>query len=188
MQFRTKVAAVAIVGVTAVVLAAGLPALAASHASASKSVTGPEVIAGTLHGKKALGNTIPLRWQGLVTTHSVINLGSGSGPHKGSTKTLASPAGKLTVKVTSKPTISQSASAKSCRFSFTEDIPLTVLAGKSTGAFAGASGPAAAQVKFSATAKRFTSGASNGKCDFNGEPIPSTAVSSFVASAVLTLK
>jgi hypothetical protein len=190
MQLRTKVAAVAIAGVTAGLLAAALPALAASHASASKSVTGPEVIIGAVHGKKALANApvIPLRWQGLVSTHSVVNLGGGGGPHKGSVKTLASPAGKLTVKVTSKPTTTESENAKSCRISFSQDIPVTVLGGKSTGAFAGASGPGAAQVKFTGTVPRFTSGANKGQCNPNAEPIASTAVASFVASVVLTVK
>jgi hypothetical protein len=122
-----------------------------------------------------------------VATRSSINLG-GSGPHKGSTKTLASKAGKLTIKITSKSTTSQSANAKSCRFSFTEDIPVTVLGGKSTGAFAGAAGPGAVQVKFAATEPRFKSGADKGKCNPNAKPIASTAVASFLASVVLTVK
>ena len=50
--------------------------------------------------------------------------------------------GTSPVKVTSKPHSSQAFNSKTCRFSFTEDIVLTVVGGKSTGAFAGPSGPA----------------------------------------------
>lgn len=187
MQFRMKLAAVAVAGAASVALVAGVPALASSHAGTA--VTGPEVISGTVHGKAALAQTtrIPLRWQGLVTTHSVINLGGGGGPHKGSVKTLNSPAGNLTVMVTSKPTHSQNFNKKTCRFSFTQDIPVTVLGSKSTGAFAGASGPGAVQVHFAATAPRYKSGPNKGQCNPKGKPIAKTAVASFLASLVLTI-
>ena len=162
----------------------------ASHAGASPKVTGPELIAGTVHGKAALSNNpaIPLRWQGVVTTASVLKLGGGGGPHKGSIKTLKSPAGNLTIKVSAKPTSSQTLNNKTCRFSFTEDIPVTVLGSKSTGAFAGSSGPGAAQIYFAATAPRFKSGPNKGKCNVNGQPSAKGATASFLASAVLTVK
>ena len=171
-------------------LVGGIPALAASQASASRTVTGPEAIAGAVHGNKALSNSpaIPLRWQGLVVTASVIKLGGGGGPHKGSVKTLKSPAGNLTVKVSSKPTSSQALNHKTCRFSFTEDIPVTVLGSRSTKAFAGASGPGAVQILFAATAPRFKSGPKKGQCNINGQPSAKGAVASFLASLVLTLK
>jgi hypothetical protein len=190
MQLRMKLAAMTVAGAVSIALAAGVPALASSHAAAGKAVTGPEVISGSVHGKAALANApiIPLQWQGLVTTKSVINLGGGSGPHKGSVKTLTSPAGKLTVKVTSTPTQSQSFNTRTCRFSFTQDIPVTVLGGKSTGAFAGASGPGAAQDYFAATQPRFASGPKKGQCNPNANPITKTAVASFLATAVLTIR
>jgi hypothetical protein len=166
-----------------------VPALASSHATASRSITGPEVIAGVVHGMKALANAtiIPLRWRGLVNTQSVINLGGG-GPHKGSLETLRSPAGNLTVKVTSKPHASQSFNAKSCRFTFSQDITLKVVGSKSTGAFAGASGPGAVQVSFSARGPRFRSGPKKGQCNPNGQPLAKGAFASFLASLVLTLR
>lgn len=189
MQFRMKLAGVAVAGAAAVVLVAGAPALASSHANAGKAVTGPEVISGTVHGKAALAKTtrIPLQWQGLVTTKSVVVLGGGGGPHKGAVKTLKSPAGNLTVMVSSKPTKSQSFNTKTCRFSFAQDIPVSVLGSKSTGAFAGASGPGAVQVQFAATGPRFKSGPNKGKCNPNGKPIAKTAVANFLASLVLTI-
>jgi hypothetical protein len=189
MQIRTKLAAVAAAGLASVTLMAGIPALAASHGAASRAVTGPEVIAGTVNGAKALANApvIPLKWQGLVNTHSVINLGGG-GPGKGSVKTLKSPAGNLTVMVTAKPTSSQSLNKKTCRISFTQDIVVTILGGKSTKAFAGASGPGAVQIFFTAVAPRFKSGPNKGQCNPNGQPSAKGASATFLASVVLTLK
>ena len=188
MQLRMKLAAVAVAGAASVALA-GVPALASSQVSASKAITGPEVIAGAVHGKKALANAtiIPLRLQGLVNTRSVVNLG-GSGPHKGSLKTLHTRAGNLTVKVTAKPQSSQSLNNRTCRFSFTTDITLTVVGSKSTGAFAGASGPGAVQVSFAATAPRFKSGPKKGQCNFNGRPRTKGAVARFLGSLVLTVR
>jgi hypothetical protein len=189
MEFKMKLAAAAVAAAASMALVAGVPALASSHARAGTAVTGPEVISGTVHGKQALARAprIPLRWRGLVTTHSVITLGGGGGPHKGSVKTLGSPAGNLTLKVTSAPTSSKAFSTKTCRFSFREDIPVKVLGTKSTGAFAGASGPGAVQVKFAATAPRFKSGPNKGKCNPKAKPIAKTAVASFLASLVLTV-
>lgn len=188
MQFSVKLAAAAVASAASVALLAGGPALASSHASAGRAVTGPEVFAGTVHGKAALVNApkIPLTWLGLVTTRSVVSLG-GSGPHKGMVKTFSTPAGKFTVMVTRKPTHSQAFNRKTCRFSFTQDIPFAVVGSKSTGAFAGGKGPGAAQVSFAANAPRFKTGPNKGKCNPKGKPIAKTAVANFLASAVLTL-
>jgi len=184
MQLRMKLAAAAVAGAASVALVAGTSALA----SASGSVTGPEVIAGTVHGNAALAKapTIPLAWYGLVSTHSTINLG-GKGPHKGNVKTFPSPAGNLTLMVTSTPTSSNAFNPSTCRFSFTQEIVVTVVGSKSTGAFYGASGPGAVQVSFAATAPRFTSGPSKGKCNPKGRPIAKGASATFLASLVLTL-
>jgi hypothetical protein len=189
MQFTAKLAAAAMAGGMAISLAAGVPALASTHSSASRAITGPEVISGTLHGKAAFAKKpiIPLRFIGLVKTRSVINLGGG-GPHMGNQKTFRTRAGKLTVKVSAKPTHRQSFNTRTCRLSFTLDIPLATVGGKSTGAFAGASGPGAAQVSFSAKTSRFKSGPNKGQCNPKGKPILKTAVANFLASLVLTLK
>ncbi|MGO8883755.1 MAG: hypothetical protein ACLPUO_15370 [Streptosporangiaceae bacterium] len=187
MQLRMKLAAVG--AAAALALAAGVPALASSHAAASKSVTGPEVLAGAVHGKAALANTtrIPLAWRGLVNTHSVAVLGGG-GPKKGQTHSFPSGAGKLTVRVTAKPTVTQFVNKKTCRFSFTQDIVVKVVGGKSTGAFAGSSGPGAVQVSFAATAPRFKSGPKKGQCNGNAEPLARGAVATFLGSFVLTVR
>src|SRR5487761_1393213 len=174
MKFRTKLAALT---------AAGVAALASSHANTSTAITGPELISGTVHGKAALANTsvIPLAWRGLVNTYSVLTLGGG-GPHPGDMKTLGSPVGKLTVMVTTKPTQRQSFNAETCRLTFTQDIPLAVVGSKSTGVFAGASGPGAAEVYFAATAPRYKTGPKKGQCNSSGQPLVQGAVASFLAS------
>jgi hypothetical protein len=190
MQLKAKLAASAIAGAMAISLAAGVPALASTHASARPSVTGPEVISGTVHGVRALVKKpiIRLRLFGLVKTRSAVNLGGGGGPKKGDQKTLKTPRGNLTVRVTAKPTHSQDLNFNTCRFSFAVNIPLAVVGGKSTGEFAGASGPGAAQVSFSAKVPRFKSGPKKGHCNPKGKPMAKTAVANFLASLVLTLK
>lgn len=189
MQLKMKLTAAAVAGAVSVALGTGAPALAGSHASASKAITGPEVIAGAVHGEKALAKApvIPLRWVGLVTTRSFVSLG-GSGPRKGSVKTFRTPAGNLTVRVTSKPHSSHAFNKKSCRFSFTEDIPVRVLGSKGTGAFSGGSGPGAVQVSFGENAPRFKSGPKKGQCNPKGKPIAKTAVATFLGSLVLTIR
>ena len=188
MQLKMKLAAMVVAG-TATVALAGVPALASSQPSAGKARTGPEVIAGAVHGKKALVNApvIPLRLVGVVNTRSVVNLG-GRGPHKGSTKTLRTGAGNLTVMVTRRPQNTRSLNTKTCRFSFATDIRLTVVGSKSTGAFAGASGPGAVQVTFAATAPRSDSGPNKGQCNFRGRPKTKSAVASFLGGLVLTVR
>lgn len=84
--------------------------------------------------------------------------------------------------VVSKPASSQKVSTRTCRFSFRQDIPVRVVGAKSTGAFAGASGPGAAQVTFAATAPRFKSGPKKGQCNPNGKPHTRGASASFLAS------
>lgn len=172
-------------GVTAVMLAA-LPAVASSHATAT--LTGPEVISGTVTGKAALANApvIPLRFAGLVATAAKVDLGGGGPPHKGQTKTLKTPAGNLTVMVSAKPQTTQSVNPKTCKEAFSQYIVVTVVGGKSTGAFAGASGPGAVQIAFRAIAPKFKSGPNKGKCNPNGQPSPKGAVATFLASTVLT--
>jgi len=117
----------------------------------------------------------------------MIHLGGG-GPHRGNVKMLASPAGDLTVRVSSKPQTHQVFNPKTCRFSFTQEIPVTVVGSMSTGAFAGASGPGAAQVSFAAYAPRYKSGPHKGQCNPSAQPLAKGAVASFLASTVLTVK
>lgn len=183
---REKLGALAVVaGATAVVVLAGGPALASSRAGA-RSVTGPEVIAGALHGKAAVANIpiVRVHLRGVVSAHGTLSLASS----KSKTHRISSSAGNLVVQGTGYKHATQTENAKTCRFTFTQDITFRVLGGKSTGAFAGASGPGAAQVYFAAFEPRYTSGQKKGQCNGNANPLARGAVASFLGSVVLTVR
>jgi len=189
MHLKMKLAALATVaGTVALVLTAG-PALAGSHA-ASSAVTGPEISYGAVYGKAATANNpiIPVTWRGLVNTRGVFSTGGGPPPVKGQHHTFTTRAGNLTVVVTAAPTNSQSFNPKACRFSFTTYVVFAVLGGKSTGSFAGTSGPGAVQVYGAGNVPRFTSGPKKGQCNTspNAPELAKGAVESFLLSAVLT--
>jgi hypothetical protein len=183
-QFGMKFGALAVAGgAAALVLAAG--PVAAGAQPAGGSTTGPEVISGSVHGKPALANapTIPLKFRGLVNTHGAITLNNS--PSK--SHILKTPAGDLSVKLGAKHN-SQKSNAKTCRFTFTQEVTFTVEGATSTGAFAGDSGVGAAQVSFTGIVPRHTSGAHKGQCNNNANPKAKTANASFLASIVLTTK
>ncbi len=183
MRLTGKLGALAMAGGLATLVLAATPALASSHAGATTR-TGPEVISGMVTGKAALVKApkIPLTFAGLVAARGVISLGSSTSK----THTLPSSAGKLTVLGTGTQT-SQVVNKKTCHFTFTQDVTYTVIGSKSTGAFAGASGPGAVQISFAAFEPRFTSGPHKGQCDGNAPPLVKGAVASFLASTVLTV-
>lgn len=155
---------------------------------AAKTVTGPEVIAGAAYGKAAIENVtpIPLTFAGVVaTTDRGFTLGNGNS----NTHTLATPVGKLTVTGVGKETMTQAMNARTCYFSYTARQQFNFVPGKSTGKFAGASGPGAYQVYFAAYAPRYHSGAHKGQCDTanNVQPLAKGAVAKFLAVGVLTV-
>jgi hypothetical protein len=187
-RLRMKFGALAIAGGAAAIVLAGVPAMASTHATGATSITGPEVIQGMVHGKAALANTphIPLTLVGVVNTSDTgFVLGGGNATEK----SLSTAAGKFTVEVTAKPQTSQTMNNKTCRFSETEDLSLSVLGSKSTKAFAGASGPGAVEVHFVAYASRYKSGPKKGQCNTsnNATPLTKGAVASFLGSFVLTV-
>jgi hypothetical protein len=179
---RVRLGALAMVGSAAALVLAGGPALA----STTRSVTGPEVISGALHGAAALSNNpvVPVTLRGLVTARGTVSLGSSSSK----THTVPSTAGNLVVLGTGYKHSTQTQNTRTCHFTFTQDITFSVLGGQSTGAFAGASGHGAAQVRFAAFEPRFTSGPHKGQCNGNAPPLAKGAVASFLASIVLTAK
>lgn len=185
-RFRVKLGALAIAGSAAAIVLAGVPALASTPATSAKSITGPEVIQGKVYGKAALANTpnIPLTLEGVVyTTDTGFVLGGGHAKEH----TLSTAAGKFTVEVTAKPRFSQTLNNSTCRLSQKEDLSLSVLGSKSTGAFAGASGPGAVQVHFVVYESRYKTGPKKGQCDSNATPFTHGAVASFLGSFVLTV-
>jgi hypothetical protein len=183
-QFAGKLAAQATAGGLTVLVLAGTPALASSHATTATR-TGPEVISGMVTGKAAVAKapTVPVTFAGLVSARGSISLGSSTSK----THTLMSSAGKLIVLGTGKQN-SQTVNKKTCHFSFTQDVTYTVEGSQSTGAFAGSSGPGAAQVHFAAYEPRFTSGPHKGQCNGSAPPLAKGAVASFLASTVLTTR
>jgi hypothetical protein len=179
------------VGGLVAVASASLMLASASSAfagSTAKAVTGPEVISGSAHGKAAIANVtpIPLTFAGLVATSDRgFNLGGGNS----NTHTLATPSGRLTVTGIGKQATSQSMNTRTCHFSYTIRQQFNFVPGKSTGKFAGATGPGAYQIFFGAYAPRYKSGKHKGQCDTasNVQPLAKGAVARFLAAGVLTV-
>jgi hypothetical protein len=168
----------------ALTLATVGPAFAST--AAAKTMTGPESISGSAHGAAAVANVtpLPLTLAGVVpTTDHGFVLGNGNS----NTHTLSTPAGKLTVTGTGKQMNMQSMNSKTCYFSFTSRQTFNFIPGKSTGKFAGASGPGAYQIFFAAYEPRFTSGKHKGECNGNAQPLAKGAVATFLAAGVLTV-
>ena len=169
--------------IMAALTAAGTPAMASSH-----PVTGPEIASGAVYGKPATaGNpVIALTWLGLVNTHGSFSP-HGPAPKKGQRQTFATSAGKLTVSITAAPVNIQNVDIKACHFSFTTDVAFAVVAAKSTGRFAQASGPGAIQVYFAGYGPRYASGPKQGQCNTSpsAPELAKGAVASFVLSAML---
>ena len=168
-------------------LAGGGMAIASS--AAHTSVTGPEVVSGAVHGKAAIAETthIPLRLSGVVATTDrgfVLGNGPSNADH-----TLSTRAGKLTVRPEGKQHNTQTLNPRTCRFSFTARQQFTFVPGKSTGKFAGATGPGAYQIRFAAYAPRYTSGKHKGQCNTsnNSVPLAKGAIATFLAAGVITV-
>lgn len=173
---------------TALTLATVGPAFASTAfaSSATKTMTGPEVVSGSAHGAAAVANVtpMPLTLVGLVATSEPgFKLGSGGG----NTHTLMTKAGDLTVTGTGKQTATQSMNPATCYFTYTATQTFKFVPGKSTGKFAGASGPGAYQIHFAAFQPRFTSGKHKGECNANANPLAKGAVATFLAAGVLTV-
>lgn len=184
MQLTVKFGTVVAAGAAALMLAA--PAALAGTHHAAASVTGPEVLSGSVQGQAALANAphIPLTLQGVVPTSDP---GFVLGHSHSTTHTVQTKAGNLVVQRTGKPTKSQALDKATCRVTFAQDLTFTVLGSQSTGSFAGASGPGSAQISFSAILPRYTSGPKKGQCDTSANPKAKGAIADFLADAVLTV-
>ncbi len=175
-----------VVAASAALMLAGVsPAFAST---AAKPATGPEAISGAAYGKAAIANVtpIPLTFAGVVaTTDRGFVLGNGGG----NTHTLVTPAGKLTVTGTGAQSTTQTFNTRTCFFTYTVRQQFKFVPGKSTGKFAGASGPGAYQVYFGAYAPRYTSGKHKGQCNTgsNVQPLAKGAIATFLAAGVLTV-
>jgi hypothetical protein len=162
--------------------------LAVASSNAATSVTGPEVVFGTVHGKAANANTphIPLILTGVVnTTDRGFVLGNGGGQ----THTLVTKAGKLSVRGKGKEHQTESLNARTCRLTFIVRQQFKFVPSLSTGKFAGATGPGSYQITFSAFVPRHTKGKHKGECNTsnNVQPLNRGAVAIFLAAGVITI-
>jgi hypothetical protein len=173
-------------GTAVAIVAAGVPASASVHSS-GMARTGPETVSGAVYGKAALANvvSIPVALTGLVKTSGFLGVNNNSNAR---THTVTTKAGNLVVRATNKPTQRQSLNPTTCRAIFIIDGTFKVLGAESTGAFTGASGPGAFQVRFGATLPRYASGVHKGQCNSNAQPEMKGALEAFVASVVLTTR
>ena len=191
MHFKMKFAALAMAGAAASLVLAAAPALASSQAAGHASTITPETAYGAIYGKPATAEfvTIPLSWHGLVNTHGTF-AGHGNPPAKGQQHTFPTAAGNLVGLVTAAPRQGQTFNATTCYFTYTTTVAFSTVPGKSTGKFAGATGPGAVKVYFAGYVPRYTSGPKKGQC--NSSPsapeLTKGAVASFDLGAVLTTK
>jgi hypothetical protein len=182
---HSYLAAAAVIAAAALAAAAcgsSAPAPAAS-AGTGTSRTGTQALAGSLAGPAALASsaTIPLRLTGLVNTTASVHLSSA----QRSPVTITTARGKLTVRHTQGSGSQKLLSTKTCKFAFGQHSTYTVLPGKSTGAFAGATGSGTAVITITGTLPK-----RNGRCDTSSTAQPSTAGLrvSFAAHGPLTVR
>ena len=166
MRRITKFATLAMAGATGSFMLAAAPALASSQAAGHASTITPETAYGAIYGKPATAEfvTIPLSWHGLVNTHGTF-AGHGKPPAKGQEHTFPTAAGNLVGLVAVPPQQGQTFNATTCYFTYTTTVVFAIVASKSTGKFAGATGPGAVKVFFAGYVPRYTSGPKKGQCN-----------------------
>jgi hypothetical protein len=184
MRLRVKLGALAMAGGAAGLLVVGVPALASSHPASVKTLTGPEIIHGVVHGKAAEASPprFLLTFQGLVYAGKV-KFSFTVNPHP----VVSVPEGKLAIQITGPPQITQQLNPRTCQATFAQREPIRVAGAKSTRVFAGASGPGAVQAYHAVTFGRFTSGPHKGQCN-RTDLLVNRAVSSIIVSLVLTIR
>jgi hypothetical protein len=190
-RLRVRLGTLAVVCGMAGLTLAGGPALAssrpaASHQAAShpagRSVTGLEFISGSAHGKRSRGPIrIPVRLRGVVRARGFVI--------SGQTKYHAIPtsAGRLTIRNTSRH-VRQFLVKRTCHYGFTEKATFKVAGRKSTGAFAGASGPMRLRLYFNGYFPRHTSGKHKGQCNNSNNAPITDWTDTWVARIVLTVR
>lgn len=191
MRLRTKFAALAMAGAAAPLVLAATPALASSRTADHASTITPETAYGAIYGKPATAEfaTIPLTWHGLVNTHGIF-AGHGKPPGKGQEHAFPTAAGKLVGLVAAAPQQGQTFNATTCYFTYTTTVIFAIVPDKSTGKFAGATGPVAVKVYFAGYVPRYTSGPKKGQCNTSptAPELTKGAVASFDLAALVTTK
>ena len=90
--------------------------------------------------------------------------------------------------VTAPPTSNQVVNLQACHFAFWTNVVFSVVGSKSTGKFAGTSGPGAVEVYGAGYGTRYTSGKHKGQCNSsnNAPELAKGAIETFLLNAVLT--
>jgi hypothetical protein len=178
MRSVTKIGAAGLAGASALLLAV-VPAQAstARHGGPGGSVSGPEVLFGTVRGAAAISNSpvVPLTLRGLVNTFGAVSLG---GPPNATNHTVFTFAGRIFV-VTNNSTQTQNSyvNPRTCYAIFTQREAFQVVGG--TGVFWGAYGPGQVRITSGGFLPRYR----NGRCNVNASPVsPQGAFIKFFAS------
>lgn len=157
----------AVVGATAIVLVAALPASASTQGGGYGNY---EWINGFLAGPGALANApvVPLQLRGAVNTRGLINLGGNASVTK-----IPTYKGVLALEH-GNPSPPPRLNYLTCRETDTITTWTKVVGWQSSGVFWGARGNGYAVVVFSVIAPRYTSGPKYGQCNFsqNAQPEP----------------
>lgn len=172
-------------GVAALLLAGG-PALASNRPAGGhnvgRSVTGLEFISGSAHGKRTKESIrIPLRLRGVVRARGFIYTGETR------TRAITTSAGRLTIRNTGRH-FRQSLNNRTCHYSGVEKATFRVVGRKSTGAFAGASGPMKLRIYFAGYLPRRKSGKHKGQCNTSGNAPTNDYALTWLARIVLTVR
>jgi hypothetical protein len=169
----------ALIGTLALVgLATACSSSSTTTTSSPTTTTGTETFtSGTVTNTKILESNspnLPLTWAGVVATTSTENLG-GSGPTKGQEHTFKTGKGNLVVEVTANPTnTNKFVDAKTCLAREVSTIPFTVIGGKSTGSWKGASGSGVVNVTFQGNSEL------KGKCSLANNAEPTTLAGAYI--------
>jgi hypothetical protein len=159
MQFRMRLAVMAVAGSAASLMLVGGPAVASTHAT-HPSTTGREVVRD--HGNETYNQgtkkdqLLPVHLRGVVKTHGVIDLGGAD-----SARAIRTPDGKFVVKSTHQKVRTKVLNPATCHLQVTVKDKITVVGNSSTGSFSGASGNGNVRVTF-----KFFFPKANGKCNY----------------------
>jgi hypothetical protein len=180
-RYLAGAAALAAAGLAAA--GCGSSGTSSSAASSPAPRTGTQSMSGSVAGQAALTNapTIRLTMHGLVNTTATVHLTN----TRQNPVTFKTPQGNLTVTHTAGTTSSKLLSAQTCRFEVGQRSTYTVVPGKSTGTFKGATGNGTAVFTFTGDLPK-----KNGKCDTSSsaQPSPQGLRVSFAAHGPMTLK
>jgi len=117
---------------------------------------------------------IPLTYKGVVPATGTFPLGGGNGPSPGQQKTFVTSKGDMVLQVVTAKNVVRFLDKKTCVAQNITVVHYTVVGGKSTGSFAGATGSGVVQVLFQANSEL------HGKCSLAQNAGPATLKGAYV--------